>query len=130
MYYPMRAIRTTRYRFIHNFNYRSAFGMAVDVGSSPTFQDILNKTDNFLPTSWFKSLPQYYFREQYELFDLHIDPQEVDDAAGDPAHSAIFESLCSELSAWQEATQDPWRCLPARFMLPDGKCTSAGNREP
>ena len=130
MYYPMRSLRTPRYRLIHNLNYRSAFAMAVDVGTSPTFQDILNNTNYFLPTGWFKSLSQYYFREQYELFDLDIDPHELDNAAGDPAHSAIFDSLRSELKAWQEVTHDPWRCLPEDFLSPQGQCMSSGNTLP
>lgn len=38
MNYPMRAIRTKRYKLIHNLNYRSPFPIDQDFYVSPTFQ--------------------------------------------------------------------------------------------
>jgi N-sulfoglucosamine sulfohydrolase len=38
MYYPMRMIRTHRYKLIHNLNYQSAFPIDQDFYLSPTFQ--------------------------------------------------------------------------------------------
>lgn len=38
MYYPMRAIRTQRYKLIHNINYYSPFPIDQDLYISPTFQ--------------------------------------------------------------------------------------------
>lgn len=38
MNYPMRAIRTKRYKLIHNLNYRAAFPIDQDFYVSPTFQ--------------------------------------------------------------------------------------------
>lgn len=38
MNYPMRAIRTKRYKLIHNLNYRSSFPIDQDFYVSPTFQ--------------------------------------------------------------------------------------------
>lgn len=40
MYYPMRAIRTKRYKLIHNINYRMPFPIDQDFYVSPTFQVI------------------------------------------------------------------------------------------
>lgn len=42
MYYPMRAIRTHRYKLIHNINYNSPFPIDQDFYLSPTFQVILH----------------------------------------------------------------------------------------
>lgn len=43
MDYPMRAIRTKRYKLIHNLNYRSPFPIDQDFYVSPTFQVRLRK---------------------------------------------------------------------------------------
>lgn len=40
MYYPMRAIRTKRYKLIHNINYKMPFPIDQDFYVSPTFQVI------------------------------------------------------------------------------------------
>lgn len=38
MYYPMRAVRTKRYKLIHNLNYKASFPIDQDFYISPTFQ--------------------------------------------------------------------------------------------
>ena len=38
MYYPMRAIRTKRYKLIHNLNYKMPFPIDQDFYISPSFQ--------------------------------------------------------------------------------------------
>lgn len=39
-------------------------------------QDMLNRTLNGLPLHWIKELSDYYFREEWEMFDLKEDPKE------------------------------------------------------
>lgn len=39
-------------------------------------QDMLNRTKNGKPLNWYKTLDEYYFREEWELYDLAMDPQE------------------------------------------------------
>ncbi|KAL8605098.1 hypothetical protein ACOMHN_018899 [Nucella lapillus] len=121
-------------------NYHSPFPVALTqlplplppptIAGSPTFFTIVNNTRHNQPTGWFKSLAQYYFREQWELFDTDYDRFEMENDATDPAHSAVMESLRQELQAWQEATRDPWRCLPSAVLMGDCSCLPAGNREP
>lgn len=38
---------------------------------------MLNRTIHGRPLHWFKSLNEYYFREEWELYDLENDPQEL-----------------------------------------------------
>ena len=38
---------------------------------------MLNRTIHGRPLYWFKSLNEYYFREEWELYDLENDPQEL-----------------------------------------------------
>lgn len=40
MYYPMRAIRTKKYKFIHNLHYKMPFPIDQDFYLSPSFQVI------------------------------------------------------------------------------------------
>lgn len=37
---------------------------------------MLNRTKNASPLNWYKTLEKYYYREEWELYDLLIDPQE------------------------------------------------------
>nr|KAG5687627.1 hypothetical protein BaRGS_020028 [Batillaria attramentaria] len=120
MNYPMRVVRTPRYRLIHNLNHHSPYGIATDIYNSPTFQDILNRTLSHRETRWFKTLAQYYHRPQYELFDLQQDPQELVNLASDPRHRSTLNALKVELEAWQTVTRDPWRCLPAEELIEAG----------
>nr|KAG5693013.1 hypothetical protein BaRGS_005637 [Batillaria attramentaria] len=126
MYYPMRVLRTPEYRLIHNLNFPAPYPIAGDIFGSPTFHDILNRTDSGQDLKWFKSLRQYYYREQFELFDLNVDPQELDNLASDPAHQKLFQSLMEELLAWQRVTDDPWLCAPSGVLM-GGTCQSMDN---
>lgn len=48
MNYPMRSIRTKRYKLIHNLNFRAWFPIDQDFYVSPTFQvNLLNKLLNY-----------------------------------------------------------------------------------
>ena len=75
MPYPMRYIRSQRYKLIHNLNYASAFPIDQDFYISPTFQDLLQRTFHNQSLHWYKhSLGEYYQRPEFELFDLKSDP--------------------------------------------------------
>lgn len=100
MNYPMRTIiREGRFKLIHNLNAPIPFPIDQDFYLSPTFlvfvvnvfscfeqvyvyieelisQDMLNRTLNGRPLRWIKELSDYYFREEWEMFDLKKDPQE------------------------------------------------------
>ncbi|KAL0279496.1 UNVERIFIED_CONTAM: hypothetical protein PYX00_001039 [Menopon gallinae] len=112
MYYPMRAIRTKRYKLIHNLNYRAPFPIDQDFYLSPTFQDILNRTKENQPIPWNRNLRQYYYRDEWELYDLKRDPEELRNIAGSDKSKDVFDSLKKQLRAWLNNTKDPWICAP------------------
>ncbi|XP_060802821.1 N-sulphoglucosamine sulphohydrolase [Amyelois transitella] len=112
MYYPMRAVRTRRYKLIHNLNFGMPFPIDQDLYVSPSFQDILNRTRSKQPLPWYKTLKQYYYRPQWELYDVQRDPMELNNLHGKPSLSAVEAELASRLRAWQRASRDPWRCAP------------------
>ncbi|GFS20471.1 N-sulfoglucosamine sulfohydrolase [Elysia marginata] len=128
MSYPMRVLRNDRYRLIHNINYRAAFPLATDLFSCPTYQDILQRTKTGQPTHWFKTLDQYYYRAEWELYDLLTDPKELNNLAYDPDHRTIFREMNQTLFSWQVETNDHWRCMPHSILL-GTQCHNMYNHE-
>lgn len=112
MYYPMRAIRTKRHKLIHNLNYKMPFPIDQDFYISPSFQDLLNRTQNKQPLPWYKTLKSYYYRPEWELYDLKYDPEELTNIAFKPSMKDIFTDLQTRLFNWQRTTRDPWICAP------------------
>ncbi|XP_055699462.1 N-sulphoglucosamine sulphohydrolase [Phlebotomus papatasi] len=121
MNYPMRAIRTRRYKLIHNLNYQSPFPIDQDFYVSPTFQDILNRTLTKTPLPWYKNLRKYYFRDEWELFDLKQDPGELRNLAGNKGMDKVKKELQERLQKWQQDTDDPWQCAPHAVLQDKGE---------
>ncbi|KOC65833.1 N-sulfoglucosamine sulfohydrolase [Habropoda laboriosa] len=116
MYYPMRAIRTKRYKLIHNINYKMPFPIDQDFYVSPTFQDLLNRTRDNQPLAWYKTLKSYYERPEWELYDLKYDPRESNNIASKSSAKQIFIDLQERLFKWQKMTNDPWLCAPGGVL--------------
>ncbi|KAK1162253.1 N-sulfoglucosamine sulfohydrolase-like [Acipenser oxyrinchus oxyrinchus] len=112
MYYPMRAMHKGSFRLVHNMNFKMPFPIDQDFYVSPTFQDLLNRTQSGRPTHWFKNLQQYYYRERWEMYDVSADPSELRNLASDPAHRHTLEYMKTQLVKWQWETNDPWVCAP------------------
>ncbi|GFO31473.1 N-sulphoglucosamine sulphohydrolase-like [Plakobranchus ocellatus] len=121
MYYPMRSIRTHQFHLIHNLHFRMPFMIDQDFFVSPTFQDLLNRTRLGLPLHWYKTLKEYYYRPQWELYDIRSDPREEVNLAGKQQFVEIFKSLRIQLNFWQNITADPWICAPGGVLEYQGK---------
>ncbi|XP_055541612.1 N-sulphoglucosamine sulphohydrolase [Wyeomyia smithii] len=121
MAYPMRAVRTKRFKLIHNLNYQLPFPIDQDFYVSPTFQDMLNRTLAHQDLRWYKTLQQYYQRPEWELFDLKLDPAERKNLFGKAVAKETFEKLKTKLFQWQTATDDPFRCMPGAVLLDTGE---------
>lgn len=121
MFYPMRSIRTKDYHLIHNLNFKMPFPIDQDFFLSPTFQDILNRTKQGLPLPWFKTLEKYYYRSEWELYDLLNDPHEVNNVANNPRYYNDLVNLKRELKSWMNITADPWICAPGAVFEFQGK---------
>ena len=122
----MRALRNRRFKLIHNMNYLMPFPIDQDFYVSPTFQDLLNRTVSGRPTFWFKSLKEYYYRSQWELFDLMHDPEEVRNVIDVPSYEDVFTDLKTQLRDWQRKTNDPWLCSPGAVIENTGPFPPAG----
>ncbi|XP_044733287.1 N-sulphoglucosamine sulphohydrolase [Chrysoperla carnea] len=130
MYYPMRAVRTKRYKLIHNINYKMPFPIDQDFYLSPTFQDILNRTRSHQDIYWYKTLNSYYYRDEWELYDLKYDPEELNNVVGKQQYQEILKDLKMKLLNWQKLTKDPWICAPHGVLEPSNNgdsCFSLDN---
>ncbi|XP_067005093.2 N-sulphoglucosamine sulphohydrolase [Anabrus simplex] len=124
MYYPMRAVRTKRYKLIHNLNYKMPFPIDQDFYVSPSFQDLLNRTRSKQPLFWYKSLKEYYYRSEWELYDLKMDPEEKTNLVKKSSYKKVFTDLQKQLRDWQAATADPWLCAPSGVWEASGSFKS------
>ncbi|RKY05412.1 heparan N-sulfatase [Candidatus Poribacteria bacterium] len=105
MYYPMRAIRTRKYKLILNLAHWLPYPFASDLYACETWQATLRRGDGMFGR---RPVQAYIHRPQWELYDLENDPDEVVNLADDPKYADILEELRGKLRRWQEETNDPW----------------------
>jgi N-sulfoglucosamine sulfohydrolase len=105
MYYPMRSIRTRKYRYILNLAHQLPFPFASDLWGSSTWQEVLRRHDTMYGS---RSVDALIHRPRHELYDLESDPQEVVNLADSPDHAKVLAGLQARLREWQTQTQDPW----------------------
>ena len=117
MYYPMRVIQKKNLKLIHNLWYKMPYPMALDIATSFTFLDLVERTRAGTPTGWIRTLKQYYYRAQWELYDLHSDPKELKNLIDEPAYQDVVKELRQELLGWQRTTGDPWICSPGGVLV-------------
>ncbi|XP_037523085.1 N-sulphoglucosamine sulphohydrolase [Rhipicephalus sanguineus] len=120
MYYPSRMIRTPNMKLIHNLNHKMPFPIDQDFYVSPTFQDLLNRTERGEPLHWSKTLDGYYYRDEWELYDLDKDPNELSNVAGNETYATVLSQLKQLLFKWQQTTNDPWICAPHSVLEDSG----------
>lgn len=120
MYYPIRSIRTKKFKLIHNLNFGMPFPIDQDFYISPTFQDILKRTKTNRTLPWYKTLEEYYFRVEWELYDIRYDKEERINVASKKAYDKIFRYLKRRLLQWQNETSDPWLCSPHGVLQDSG----------
>lgn len=92
-YDPMRCVRTERYKYIRNFEPRPMTPLSGDLAASPSAASL---------TDWDREP-----RPEVQLFDLHEDPVERTNLAGQSAVAEVERDLADRLERWRESTQDP-----------------------
>lgn len=105
MYYPMRMVRTKNHKYILNLAHQLPFPFASDIYNSATWQGVLKRDDSMLGKRSVAALIQ---RPREELYDLTVDPHELNNLAGEKKHAEQLSTLRARLRAWQELTKDPW----------------------
>lgn len=106
-YYPMRAIRSGKFKLILNIAHPLPYPFASDLQESPTWQGVLNRatpSEQYGP----RTVNAYLHRPQFELFNLETDVDESRNLADDPSQQTTLRGLQTKLREWQTKTQDPW----------------------
>jgi N-sulfoglucosamine sulfohydrolase len=106
MYYPMRVVRSGRYKLIWNIAHELPFPLANDLFESATWQDALKRGPDFMYGK--RTIRQLTQRPEFELYDLDSDPDEVRNLAAEPQHHSKLTELQKKLRAFQKRTRDPW----------------------
>jgi N-sulfoglucosamine sulfohydrolase len=105
MYYPMRSIRTRKFRYILNLAHELPYPFASDLFDSPTWQASLKRHDRQYGS---RSVEEYVHRPRQELYDVEADPRELVNLAGQSGYAKVLAELQETLLAWQTRTGDPW----------------------
>lgn len=101
---PARALHTPRFKYIRNLTPEVAMVSNV-VNHTASWEAGLElaRTDERVKAR----MQAYLYRPAEELFDLELDPCELDNLATRPEHAARLAAMREELRAWLEAHQDP-----------------------
>jgi N-sulfoglucosamine sulfohydrolase len=105
MYYPMRAVRTRQYKYIHNLFPELEYPFATDLFICKTWQGILERKSEMMGK---RRVSDYLLRPVEELYDIKKDPVESINLAQDPAYSGVLKELRAKLRSMRVATDDPW----------------------
>ncbi|OZJ01632.1 hypothetical protein BZG36_05628, partial [Bifiguratus adelaidae] len=104
-YYPTRFLRTQRYKYHRNVAWKLDFPFSVDLYGSLSWEAMRNIEPVMIGS---RPLKSYVQRPPEELYDLEVDPREVNNLASDPAHTALLLKFRKILEEWQRQTKDPW----------------------
>ena len=105
MYYPMRVLRTRRYKLIHNLASELTYPSALDLIKSPTWISAMESGGGMFGA---RSVQAFLHRPRFELYDLESDPNEVTNLADQPEHRPRLTAMIEKLKAFQAVTRDPW----------------------
>lgn len=105
MYYPMRTIRTDRYKLIWNLVWQSEYPLPIDTLNRHTWNAALKRNDGMIGR---RTIDKFLFRDQVEMYDLKSDPDEIKNLAYEPKFAAVRDELSKKLNQWMVDTNDPW----------------------
>ncbi len=110
-----RSVRDKRYKYIVNY-YPGTPGAAhlAFRDNLDSMQELWNLLDsgelNTAQKRWFQARPAE------ELYDTLIDPHELHNLAGNPAHKAVLLRMRAALEDWQKSAED-WGAIPEEQMV-------------
>lgn len=105
MYYPMRMIRTKRFKLIWNIAHKLHYPTGDNVYYSSTVSAIRTRNIEYLGN---RKLVDYQHRPKFEFYDLAQDPHEVHNQIDNPKYQADVESMYQALIKFMQDTKDPW----------------------
>lgn len=104
-YYPMRVIRSGKYKFIWNIAYQLPYPFASDLWASAAWSVVRRTKPEYFGQ---RKTEDYLHRPQFELYDLETDPNEVNNLAEHPQYADRVKEYGEKLKRFQQETNDPW----------------------
>ena len=106
--YPIRSVRSDRYKYIQNLSHEELFYNVVTAKDSGRpgyllYESWLENAKNQEELSWVK---HYKKRPFEEFYDLKSDPYEKNNLAQDPKYFDIKENLKTQLKSWMSQQGD------------------------
>ncbi len=105
MYYPMRVIRTRKYKFFWNIAHPLSYPHASDLWISASWRSVEKYG---LERFGARTVEAYLHRPRYELYDLEADPNEIENLADKPEYADLVGEFCEKMKSFQKRTSDPW----------------------
>lgn len=105
MYYPMRVYQDRQYKLIFNIASGLPYPHASDLWASSTWQSALESGTGMYAK---RGIEAYTYRDRFELYDMHNDPDEIINLASDPAYQDILKKMQEKLQEFMIRTSDPW----------------------
>jgi N-sulfoglucosamine sulfohydrolase len=102
--YPVRSVRSRRYKYIRNLSHESVFYNAVSTGPN-TLLEVWTRRGRQDPKAAFLAR-RYQHRPAEELYDVQKDPFELDNLANDPGYAKIKDNLREQLALWMKQQGD------------------------
>lgn len=117
--YLSRAIRTDRYKLIWNPHPEFAFTTHIDLLLRETSGDYFKQWTAAAATDEqaADTVARHHGRPEYELYDLHTDPNEQINLANDETYAMTIDELLAELKGWLEAQGDQLTVFHEPLML-------------
>jgi N-sulfoglucosamine sulfohydrolase len=104
-YYPMRVVRSKKFKFIWNIASPLTYPSASDIWASPTWQAELRKKSEMFGN---RKMDAYLHRPRFELYDLENDPHELVNLSEKEEFKDIVNGFCEKLKKFQKDTADQW----------------------
>jgi N-sulfoglucosamine sulfohydrolase len=104
-YYPMRVIRSKKYKFIWNIAHPLTYPFSDDLWRSASWKAVVR---DHLPKFGARDVEAYLHRPRFELYDLENDPDELNNLADSPEYAEQVAQHCEKLKQFQKETNDPW----------------------
>lgn len=101
-FYPVRSIRSKKYRYIQNLSYESTFYNMITV-KNEIYKNWLKNSKNSEELNW---IQRYQKRPFEELYDIENDPFEKYNIAENPGMEKIKKELSEKLKSWMEQQGD------------------------
>jgi N-sulfoglucosamine sulfohydrolase len=114
-YYPMRGVRTRRYKYIHNLFPSLQYQNATDLWASPTWQSMRKQGRTAMLGK--RPVVKFLQRDREELYDVENDSDEVRNLAGSAEHQSVLQEFRKDTNEFRKRTGDVWM----KYPLPSGE---------